>query len=1204
MKVRWLIIVVSAVFAALALLQWTHVREHITVLGRSADIPLAGPEAHAQTRRPRTDSDVARAVASRSGEAGHVERREARKEPLSVDELARLDAEAQIQLDTRELPPRFLEQPPDTSIRIRATSNTSAEGPADTTCTSDQQLSEWGPFAEWNRGQHKLFVVETYLLRTASSPSDSADGLASKTEPVAVSPAFIIKYRGPFQASNHSWLNVGLPFELHLSEVSDEDRSRNNASVTSVIPCRIQPPPLQKGDPDNDFETWYSYRCGTVWLESSSQDVRLSARLALRDLQTLQLLARDFLVMMNADLTLCEWDERVGILPLPKKRVKFGLATLIKADFTPKLSFEEMDRTVRDRLAEWIAYNIYLGFEFISIYVDGECDASIRDLLRPFTLAGVAQCTSTYRVHVREDHEYMPRDRVKAWRDAIRHHQRTVFSMHVERYREYIQYMSFMDPDEFLVISQRVHSSESDWKTKPPLASLEDTWNAHYKNACSLRATWMYLEPTYNGTATLTPSSSSNVAPLLTEIYTTQRYKYARGRGNSKAIFIASDASSYVNQHGPFGFSSSTRIERDLKPKDGYIAHLRFPKNKRGMEFNLLPTPVLVEDLKLLNTQIRLVLEHFNDTFAAVQPQSLKASAGKDSLELLPSTSSSGAFLDPLQASDRGAGIELSVSHLVQNASTSYTFSADPFRFRDDLFHQTVINRTSIRVPFTSGSTGMMQTETPSMPCMSAREAAEMEPLMVWGEASEHQRAIFLLDMYLVRVQNDTRVRTGDMSVHFLIKYRGPFQDSPYSWLNQGLPFRVGLGVRGEESLACHIDPPPLGYDGEIEVMHETWFTYHCDSFSFAGEAGTSHVGVLVNASLFLSELDLAFLSMLEPTLWMTRTARNLSICEHASAESARFSHLSSEGMPNALVTMIAPEYQTNSQDSVRTQPSSLQRIPEWLAYHLDLGFDLITVYVDDGDLSEVARQLESFIQTQHVRLMPSFRNHVLSEVAPTWQRMSNVTGEVLRKRDHQRTVFSAHVDRYGLDHEVMMFLDVDEFLFINATGLVLNTGKSSKELAGHERALDWLIATYLPPPSPRAKIPCQVRLRWWHHEMNSTDPDAPLLQSITARYSLRRQAPWAAQRGTSKALFRTRLSTSYANQHGVYKFSTRRCTTHRYVNAARDGYIAHLRPSKQGPGALTRNALEAFDHSDFLRAVKRAAEHHGIRSNKTQNVQ
>ncbi|KAA8499031.1 hypothetical protein FVE85_6616 [Porphyridium purpureum] len=515
-----------------------------------------------------------------------------------------------------------------------------------------------------------------------------------------------------------------------------------------------------------------------------------------------------------------------------------------------------------------------------------------------------------------------------------------------------------------------------------------------------------------------------------------------------------------------------------------------------------------------------------------------------------------------------------------QGLSISTRFSLPKaFSTRDAVPGGEVFKRS--RTAVTGSASPMDQT---SATCSNVGSLATYDPLMQWGkkdverevalstDTAIEQRQLFLLDAYLVRVDD------REYSAHFYLKFRGPFQKSPRSWLNHGLPFRLGWGAMNnigdtDNYVDCHLDPPPADY-GEIEQMLETWYGYQCDSVLIENLPAR-----LEHAAFYLAAESRGQLSQLATDVQVTE-ARGLTLCEWDPSIGMVPPLGSASENEYALVTVVAPTWAMTTPDSSVQEPSSMERLPEWLAYHFSIGFGHVTIYVD-GDRAateSVRAALHRFLRTGRVAVIQSFRSRILWEKPEAWMRLPEPwPDKLLRKRDHQRALFACHLDRFARFHNAIMIMDVDEFLLLAPDPNRLPVDADGKMLRPHELS----VGTFREHVWLRNFTgACQVRFVWWHCEVdttgstsaNASDTNAPLM---IERYRLKRARHMWLDRGSTKALVLSKHVTSYANQHGSYKFNSWSCKDK--VIPPDVAHILHLRYAKD---LFEKNPLRPFNNS------------------------
>ncbi|KAA8498712.1 hypothetical protein FVE85_6297 [Porphyridium purpureum] len=1046
----------------------------------------------------------------------------------------------------------------------------------DVQCTGGAKLARLPSLAEWgnsSNGRKKLYVSDAYLVRTADDGGHDGDGKAANA---TFSAHFLLSLHGPHSSSKFSLLNVGFAVELEL--YSDIPRVAKALTPTATVRCYLEPPvrPLPQEQGDNEetgeapwVQTMYAYFCDEVRVSfenGPSAFTSFGARLLFRALDELRSMEPTFDAQSHINLVLCEWDIKSGILPPPQK-VDFSIVTMLRSSEPDEANGHGRKSITQraDFLQEWLSYHFFLGVRSFVIYVDGTCDKTLRELLAPFLQAGLAMCIPTTRVHVMNDHDTNTSTRAQN-RDPELVHRGMVFAVHVDRFRQFSRYIVFLSIDEFLILDDRFTTPNSTNSTFPssmgppsqnPLARfLQSIDVVSGRLPCGVR-TGEFISFRHD---------SQSAHSLLTEMCTTEGLVIQSDR--LQTIFDAKEVSVYTNAHGPSGYISSTCTELVAPRQDFFVASV-------CGDSQVSPTSM---------TQARQRLELKN-----------LANVTRGILKQL-------GMLSDVEFDLRTARI-LNVSVPVR--------SSDPFGPRSMYYKDSTkqSKHNGEAIPEEVGASSVREAETRGTidskiapACTNAGHIASMGSLVQWSGLRESGdrdanltegidlslRHLFLLDAYVVRLPASllTAPSRPRFSVHFLVKYRGPFMSTPFSLLNHGLPFKVALrGGRTSSqqmiTVSCTVDPPPGEYK-EVETMRETWYGYHCESFTIEDTDDVSSPAVVNSVRIYIDIEDQEWLGRLAHNFQATSTVP-MTLCEWDAGAGITRPRTSGEPSAVALVTMVDPDYFLFDLFGNR-QPSALERLPEWLAYHLHLGFRDITVYVD-GDLALVAKALEPFVLTGAVRIIQSFKNRILSEPAPKWQALmgKNAKGMLLRKRDHQRAVFSAHADRFGAHFQGIMFLDVDEFLLI-APRLSMSPANTERKgepvtpLRGLLIHLTSVSMSWNEAPGEKRKF-CQFRFRWWYHEYRQREaagspvarsPDSEL---VLQKFQFRRTTPaQKSDRGASKALFLGEFATFYCNQHGLFKFSNGACKE--LAVEAEVAYIGHFRYAKN---PLITNTLTEY---------------------------
>ncbi|KAA8498563.1 Galactan beta-1,4-galactosyltransferase GALS2 [Porphyridium purpureum] len=228
-------------------------------------------------------------------------------------------------------------------------------------------------------------------------------------------------------------------------------------------------------------------------------------------------------------------------------------------------------------------------------------------------------------------------------------------------------------------------------------------------------------------------------------------------------------------------------------------------------------------------------------------------------------------------------------------------------------------------------------------------------------------------------------------------------------------------------------------------------------------------------------------------------------------SESGKFS--------SALVTMIKVSY-VGAGLNMKTGPFISERLREWVVYHLALGFSHIFVYVD-GNAASTNQILEPLIRAGLVSVMGVRRRDVPAAI---WRH-----GLGIKRFDalasQQLVVFSAHYDRYRSYFDYMSVLDVDEFLYANAS--VVYAGYSMPNTSLLDAFLEYQIESSR-SPSRLNKPACVFRLHWWYLFRTPGRE----IRRVVRDYQSRQTNATAAKRGSSKTIFNAGAH-QYLDQHG-----------------------------------------------------------------------
>ncbi|KAA8493157.1 hypothetical protein FVE85_8602 [Porphyridium purpureum] len=1050
--------------------------------------------------------------------------------------------------------------------------------------TNSQRLREEPPLISWSiqegdaeaSPRHSVLLMQTYLVRHQKRKG-------ARAQVSLVSARLLVKYVGPSETSEHSWLNSGLPLRLRILRPGGATQIADAPPSFVDVQCRLRtessPGMRVSGDDIPEPEMWFSYQCDRMQIETTQTTLGMEAQIRFDEGSgfhaEMQALYPDLSIFPeNKSLTLCEFDQTFD-------RVKSDMAaivTMVDADILQSQDNAgniKDTRTAAEKLIEWIGYHLAMGAARIFLYVDnGECDRELQYFLHRFLSAHLVYCLPTYRLHVYESeneqeddasgkHVAMVSAKEQQTSRGLRWlHELATFTIHMDRFRYSFEYMLFVQQDEFLAFRPHAHAVGTD-DGGDLNVTLFDIQNRTLADSddCAFHLNRIYLDP---------PSRDMRWLPRI-ESQFVESYEEAGTSRGSLTLFDTRNALFYAQGEMLPSKCKQKNVESDVM----LLARL----SSESFESNSVPE----------NNLQRLSQPRIFDVLRQREASTRK-------------------FLKSLGTD---LANELDVRRLNAVCGTYSLPREDPFGFRESFPNATVYSHTRIRTITDAvlGTAAPASAGARTTSCTSAQSLAEeFGPLMNWGDPEvvvlidengpEHVEThqIFLLDVYLVRAENisipDNRMGTSEReySVHFYVKYRGFFQRAAYSWLNQGLPFRLSWGSQTRD-VACYLDPPPVMYNGEKDEMIETWFGYHCDTVLIESD---DEYGRLENASIYVTESDQQLLSKTSQR-FVSEGARGLTICEwdvelgilpptHASNEvNATF----------ALVTMVDPRYSAHSAGG-RSEPSSLERLPEWLAYHFSIGFGHATVYVDGtvAQTEAVRDHLRRFVRTGRVCVFPSFRNRVLWEKPQSWMRLSPpLPTQVLRMRDHQRHVFGVHLDRFARYHHAILVSDVDEFLIINRTALL--TSSECGDCADMS-ALDVLMMWWSGHYAFRGA--CEMRFVWWHYEMqpveNGTSDAASSSEQevghgngtplLLEQFGYRRLRWGPSDRGASKALTLANYTTFYSNQHGAYKYTEAGCTS-KYIRAE-IAHLAHLRRARVG---MDRNPLEPQNLSSLASAIR-----------------
>ncbi|KAA8497904.1 hypothetical protein FVE85_5489 [Porphyridium purpureum] len=909
-------------------------------------------------------------------------------------------------------------------------------------------------------------------------------------------------------------------------------------------------------------EGFFLYHCQGVQVNqaTANESVKLPFSIQLHS-EGAQLQVNSALTVLRApkvDVILCEWDDNIGP---PRSNVSYTLATVVDSEFdepsvnSSTSAFEALTDWMGWRLEEWLSYHLTLGFHHVYIYVIGTCE-NLKWKLRQKSTAqdGVSSLKEQdFVTCVSMGRGWLSRSRGVEGEGqmlTIAKHviEEAIVAVHLDRFGSYYDYLGVLSPDRYLVIDNLIHNGTG--SALSAFFELSEQKRAHKCTSapcCGIRLSEVLLHPNVSAIAD---------AKLIEEVYTST----------------------------PASSSELESVEDDPQASLVLLRKSRVadPPGIQNGSAKMFEKYCEVISWPVANASIAV----FSALAHKPKSQQTKSSFARR-WDVLGNVAWK---VLGFMLSHRVSGpVQMNLLHARLAGTVVPIRSTSPFMTREQLYPngQVFERRKDVRIPYDHRASSMTR-------CSHPGDFGKMEPLVQWGVSGD-TREIFLLDAYLVRVpsggnrgmsaaEEDLAVETAEFSVHFLLKYRGPFDQGRLSWLNHGLPFQLRLGADKRASLlSCHLDPLPYSYRGEGDTYPETWYGYHCDSFVLTAMDRKCNIGKVLKSTLLLDPKAEEIMRLMEPNL-AVKPAHEMTLCEwdpDLGMLAPRGPHLEKNF---ALVTMIQLGYATNAY--ANRQPTSEERIEEWLAYHLYIGFNDITVYVDGNatQTAELVAQLHKFMQTGRLRILQTFRNRILSERPQFWMRLKGpIPNEIDRMRDHQRTVFSAHVDRFAKYHRLFLISDVDEFLFFDDIGA---GGAARMHMSGidNARRIDnsssstetplakfWSVWRSRMRRSDGGRVACQLRLRWRYYEFDPRTSRAideagelpaherPYL--ITEQYKQRRNKVAGSIRGESKAIFIANETTFYTNQHGAYKFQRPVCTES-YLPGT-DSFLAHYRYAK-----------------------------------------
>ncbi|KAA8494267.1 hypothetical protein FVE85_4242 [Porphyridium purpureum] len=1008
-----------------------------------------------------------------------------------------------------------------------------------------------------------LHVMDAFLLRrgVTTLPSPTRDGTndASSTDAsfVRVLPRLLVRYSWSHESGARSGSGTkGLPIVLTVK--AEVDRIRE-------VPCTARVEEANNAGSEGlpEREVLLMYDCDPFEVKRTSDEdlntrihalVHLDWTAATGDTE----LSLDVVQAPVLRIALCEWTIDL-MLPLKKGRA-FALATIVTAEPSAAIS-QSNSATAFDALTdwpgwyleEWLMFHLNLGYDHIYVYVDGTCArlertlqprVDVEDVIRILVAQGNISCVS-----LRSPVD--PAASVPLLNVAVQ-------AAHIDRLNPFFDYMTFLPPDRFLALSDHTKSVGN----VSVLAAFvtENERKIARKNVqalcCGIKLSSVILRP---------DRELLIRSPLFVELFTQKRVlpggQVEMEKSQQDLVLFRPDSVLH-----PTLFHMST------DPKALFV---------RSCDFNAWP---------------------HTEAFVGVYSKWDEARTDSESVALGWDSWKSSAAQMREQVTEHHR-IDMNLLHARFMGMNVDIRHPNPFLNRwEQCPNGQVFEQSFIRVPFDASWTTKQR-------CSNAGDFVHMNPVVEWGVGNS-TRQMFLLDAYLVRVQ-DGKQRSGwdteeeekmvddaEFSAHLLFKHRGPFHQSPLSWLNHGLPFELRLGPdNSEKVVACRLDPLPFSYSGEADTFPETWYGYHCDSFVLSSMGSDAKAGKIARVSVSMHASTEEKMRRLESGVKVSRS-NELTLCEWDPEMGIG----APQGPPKdhgfALVTMIKPDHSTKRS---MYQPSSLERLPEWLAHHLHIGFNDITIYVDGNatDAALVTSYLAKFVDTGRLRIVRTFRNRVLMEKPKPWMRLiPPIPDEIDRMWDHQRTVFSAHVDRYAKHHELMLISDVDEFFYVKVKpvgAVTFQEQEAGVQLPSNESTsamrIYWESWKSMLRERGRKLGACQLRTAWWYHEIdeyssNVTETSIPKEQIylVTEQYKFRRMRPVSGARGESKGLFVANESTFYTNQHGVYKFQRRFCVNAKAMSSfSCMAYLGHYRYAK----SLSDDPLEPHEKPDIVRDIR-----------------
>ncbi|KAA8498570.1 hypothetical protein FVE85_6155 [Porphyridium purpureum] len=1078
--------------------------------------------------------------------------------------------------------------------------------------SSINELNARGPILRWSVGGSSRFVYisQAYLARQSNRSA------------LWMSVHLLVRHIGPVRTHEKSGRVDELPLKVRILSAPRPEGAQNETStdpeqerdLVAEVTCSIRsqaPVHHMQASSPVPWETLFWYECSSMKLGPFFEKrVALRAELDIDYQEELRAMHADFATgLPSAPFFLCEW-ESTSFLPPPQPQ-KFILSTLVDPqDFHASAANRSAAEDKLARMRAWLLYHIGLGFHGIIVYLDnGTCRGAIQSMIDGLFMAGQIMCRSAPRLRGMTYQNNTELFRASRWR-----HEQILYSMQIIRFRHVVKYMVFLRPSELLAISAKrdlndlslsaLDHLEKHWLPEP---SAEDSGNE-----CGFIVDQMVLDVDAQGEMETFEEVFGEVAaearvPL---IFRADRVdmcaRIPSHRADNRTLRCSTRRLPKANG------ALVLRFGRDISEREPRLRKLSSSEPTLGMD---------ALELELHKTPLFMPL--------AVGESSQSKPSGKQKLmvHIFPDEQPLGFSPREDVEFDLRALSAAAKAGALQRKAMKMKGPKDAFGYRAWLPDMAVHENARVRVESSAWSWNT------SSSCSNPGSIAQKYALMRWGAQdyivdvdgvsalpAQEPRNVFLLDAYLVWVGDASgdeygTESWGEYSAHFLVKYRGEFQKFSESWLNQGLPFRIGWssvplddsqGRDEERSVACRLDPPPSDYNGEYDIMSETWYGYHCDTVLIDKKQPAR----LYNVTLYLDESEHERLFFLEPSLQIN-SVRELTLCEWDPDVRMTSLEGTSEDNRYALVTMIAPTWALKTHDGV-WQPSSLERLPEWLAYHFSIGFQHATVYVDGSrnDMLRVLAELNRFVRTGRVQVLPSFRNRIIWERPQKWMNLPPPAPlKLLRKRDHQRTVFATHVDRFARFHEVLFFADVDELLILRPTSSPsAQVQADDAERTTHFKSeLDeFLHLQWLENEQSRIRKACQLRFAWRNYEITLSMDDANAVEItgnvssesesskealVFGKFKHRRERalwPWRSDsgyRGSSKALTLARSTTFYANQHGAYKY-TAPCKDAYWHPSS--GHIAHFRYAKS---AIQDNPLVRYDQEPILEAIRAGLE-------------